>query len=111
MGNPHRYVHTAQRRFYGKHWVSFCDLIRVEPQKYGAFNSQDDMIGLTLPKDFDVAEATKSLRQIYVTTDENVEVRCYLFGTRYYKFVFFEQTIAVSEDTDENVSKYTRPSE
>lgn len=111
MGNPHRYVHTAQRRFYGKHWISFCDLIRVEPQTYGAFDKQDDMIGLTLPRGFDVDSALKSLRQIYDTTDENIEVRCYLFGTRYYKFVFFEQTIAVSEDTNENVSKHTSASE
>ncbi|QZE59473.1 hypothetical protein MPK66_gp229 [Erwinia phage pEa_SNUABM_2] len=110
MGNPHRYVHTAQRRFYDKHWIGFCDLIRVEPQTCGAFDKQDDMIGLSLPRDFDVDTATKSLRLIYTETDENVEVRCYLFGTRYYKFVFFEQTIAVSEDTNENVSKHTRAS-
>ncbi|QZE60141.1 hypothetical protein pEaSNUABM35_00224 [Erwinia phage pEa_SNUABM_35] len=110
MGNPHRYVHTAQRRYYGKHWIGFCDLIRVEPQTYGAFDKQDDMIGLSLPRNFDVDAATKSLRLIYTTNDENVEVRCYLFGTRYYRFVFFEQTIAVSEDSNENVSKHTSAS-
>ncbi|AWY08496.1 hypothetical protein HOT49_gp231 [Erwinia phage vB_EamM_Alexandra] len=107
MGNTHRYVHTAERRFYGKQWITLCDLIRVEPQTLGAFDKQGDMIGLSLPRDFDVDSATKSLRQMYTTTDENVEVRCYLLGTRYYKFVFFEQTIAVSEDTHENVSKHT----
>lgn len=110
MGNPHRYVHVADRRFYAKHWLQLCDLIRVEPQTLGAFNSQGDMIGLTLPAATDVGEMVKSLRLMYTTKDDGVEVRSYLFGTRYYKFVFFEQTIAVSEDDNENVRKYSNQS-
>ena len=105
MGNPHRYVATATRRYYDKHWLRFCDLIRVEPQTLVAFNDQGDMIGLQLAADADVDAMTKSLRLMYSHTENGVEVRSYLYGTRYYKFVFFEHTIAVSEDDDEIVRK------
>lgn len=111
MSNPHRYVATAQRRFYSKGWLEFCDHIRVEPQKIGAFNSQGDLIGLQLPTDFDVTAVTRSLRLTYSVTEEGVEVRCYLFGARYYKFVFFDQTIAVSEEDYEIVSKRSSASQ
>lgn len=111
MGNPHRYVHTAVRRFYDKHWLQLCDLIRVEPQTLGAFNTQGDMIGLSLPVDTDVEALTKSLRLMYATKEEGVEVRSYMFGTRYYKFVFFKGMIAVSEDDNENVRKRTSASQ
>ena len=111
MGNPHRYVHSAVRRFYDRHWLQFCDLLKVEPQTLGAFNNQGDMIGLSLPADSDIETMTKSLRLMYSVKEEGVEVRCYLFGTRYYKFVFFEQTIAVSEDDNENVRKHTSASQ
>ncbi|AXG67268.1 hypothetical protein HOU09_gp224 [Dickeya phage vB_DsoM_AD1] len=111
MGNPHRYVHSAVRRFYDRHWLQFCDLLKVEPQTLGAFNNQGDMIGLSLPADSDIEAMTKSLRLMYSVKEEGVEVRCYLFGTRYYKFVFFEQTIAVSEDDNENVRKRTSASQ
>lgn len=111
MGNPHRYVHSAVRRFYDRHWLQFCDLLKVEPQTLGAFNNQGDMIGLSLPDDSDIETMTKSLRLMYSVKEEGVEVRCYLFGTRYYKFVFFEQTIAVSEDDNENVRKRTSASQ
>ncbi|QZE56765.1 hypothetical protein pEaSNUABM20_00229 [Erwinia phage pEa_SNUABM_20] len=111
MGNPHRYVHSAERRFYERHWLQFCDLLKVEPQTLGAFNKQGDMIGISLPVDSDITEMTKSIKLMYSVTEDDVEVRCYLFGTRYYKFVFFEQTIAVSEDDDENVRKRTSASQ
>jgi len=111
MGNQHRYVASVERRFYGPQWLALCDLIKVEPQTCGAFAKNGHMMGLTLPKEFDVEAATKSLRLVYAVKEEDVAVRCYLFGTRYYKFVFFEQTIAVSEDDYENVRKRTSASQ
>lgn len=107
MANPHRYVSSVERRFYGPHWLALCDLIRVEPQKYGAFAKNGHMIGLKLPIDFDVEGQTKSLKLIYDVKDNGVRMSCYLMGTRYYQFVYFEQTIAVSEDTYENVRQRT----
>ncbi|QYW03190.1 hypothetical protein pEaSNUABM14_00229 [Erwinia phage pEa_SNUABM_14] len=111
MSNQHRYVASAQRRFYSKNWLEFCDLIRVEPQKIGAFNKQGDLIGLQLPVDFDYTTATKSLRLMYAVKEEGVDMRCYLFGARYYKFVFFEKTIAVSEEEYEIVSQRSSASQ
>lgn len=107
MGNVHRYVHGAIRRFYGRHWMEFCDLIHVSPMQQGAFNGQGDMIGLQLPADADVAAMTKSLRMVYSVTEADVLSRCYLFGGRYYRFTFFDHTIAVSEDDHENVVKHS----
>lgn len=109
--NTHRYVTSVERRFYAAHWLAFCDLIRVEPQKYGAFAKNGHMIGLQLPRSIFTADAliesVRSLRMFYNVTENGVEMRCYLLGARYYKFVFFEDTIAISEDDDENVRKRT----
>lgn len=111
MGNQQRYVHTAVRRFYGANWIQLCDLLKISPQTYGAFNSTENMIGLQLPRqefgDEKIGNMVRSLRLVYSTQEESVEIRCYLHGTRYYKFVFFESTIAVSEDTHENVRQST----
>lgn len=107
MANTQRYVDSVVRRFYGPHWLAFSTLLRVVPQTQGAFDKNGHMIGLQLPIDFNVEESTKSLRKMYSSKEDGVQVSCYLMGTRYFKFVFFDSTIAVSEDTDENVRKHT----
>ncbi|ARW58868.1 hypothetical protein HOS33_gp228 [Erwinia phage vB_EamM_Y3] len=111
MVNAHRYVHTAVRRFYAPHWIQFCDQIKVSPQTHGAFDKQDNMLGLQLPRNlFDqrIDQMVRPLKLVYSVKENEVESRCYLFGVRYYVFVFFEEVIAVSEDTYENVRSRTQ---
>lgn len=111
MGNTHRYVAIAARRFYGAHWVKFCDLMRVDPQKVAEFDKTDVMIGVKLDRseysDERIADSLKSLRMVYSTTIEGLPTRCYLHGTKYFKFIYFESIVAISEDTHEIVRQFT----
>ncbi len=115
MVSTHRYVSNVERRFYAPYWLSFCDHLKLAPQTYGAFAKTGHMIGLKLPRDIytddKVVDMVRSLRMFYEETQDGILIRCFLFGSRYYKFVFFEDAIAISEDDDENVRRRTSQSQ